>query len=420
MFDGPRAYGAIPALPSRRSVSRSRGTRACDDGGVIGGSSVQLGRLFGIRIGASPSWFLFLFLMIYFLSGWFGDVLDGSETQAYLVAVVGAFFFFGSLVLHELGHALVARRNGIEIQGIDLWFFGGLAKLSRDSRTPGEEFRIAAAGPAVTLLICAVCAGVALGLSRAGEFVDNIEFTGSSTSPTLALASWLFTVNAFLFVFNMVPAFPLDGGRIARAAAWKISGDKNRGTKFSARLGQGFSYLLMGGGIALGLATDDWINGIWLLVLGWFLGQAATGAIATSEFSERIDGVTVADLMDPEPVVLPADTLTLRAQEDFFLRYGWNWFPVTDPASGRFLGVLPQERVDGAVAAGQPALAVNEVLDGDPSEYRVARDEPLEALLGSEPLRRLGALMVVDADDRLCGVVTIQQVRRALGAAAAS
>lgn len=385
---------------------------------MIGASSIQLGRILGIRIGASPSWFLFLFLMIYFLSGWFGDVLDGSDTQAYVVAVIGAALFFSSLVLHELGHAVVARRNGIGIEGIDLWFFGGLAKLSRDSRTPGEEFRIAAAGPAVTLLVCAVCAGFGLGLSQAGEFVDNVEFDTTSTSPALALASWLFTVNAFLFAFNMVPAFPLDGGRIARAAAWRLTGDKNRGTRFSARLGQGFSFLLIGVGIVLAFTIDP-INGVWLMVLGWFLGQAATGAVASSEFSERIDGVTVGDLMDHEPVVLPSDTPTLRAQEDFFLRYGWAWFPVTDPDSGRFLGILSRERVDGAVEAGRPALPVAEVLDGDPDEFRVRRDEPLEALLASEPLRRLGALMVVDGEDRLCGVVTIQQVRRALGAAAA-
>jgi len=383
---------------------------------VIGTSSVQLGRLFGIRIGASPSWFLFLFLMIYFLSGQFQDVLGGSDTEAYLVAVSGALLFFVSLVAHELGHALVARRSGISVVGIDLWFFGGLAKLSRDSRTPGEEFRIAGAGPAVTLLVCLLCLAFGFGLSRADEFFDNVTFAETSTTPALALASWLFTVNAFLFVFNMVPAFPLDGGRLARAAAWKVTGDKNRGTRFSARLGQGFSFLLIGGGALLAFTSDP-INGVWLMVLGWFLGQAATGAVATSDFAERIDGVTVADLMDSEPVTLPSDTTTLRAQEDFYLRYGWSWFPVVEPGTGRFLGILPTERVDGAVAAGQPALPVAEVLDGDPGEYRVRDDEPLETLLASEPLRRLGALMVVDAEERLRGVVTMQQVRRALGAA---
>src|SRR3954454_8189540 len=122
-----------------------------------GGGSVQLARIMGIRIGASPSWFLVLFLMIYLLSGYFGDVLDVPDTGAYAVAVAAAMLFFTSLVLHELGHALVARRNGIGTSGIDLWFFGGLARLTRDPASPGEEFRAAAAGPAVTALIVAAC-----------------------------------------------------------------------------------------------------------------------------------------------------------------------------------------------------------------------------------------------------------------------
>lgn len=383
---------------------------------MIGSSSIQLGRLFGIRIGASPSWFLFLFLMIYFLSGQFRDVLGGSETQAYVVAVCGALLFFVSLVIHELGHALVARRNGIGIEGIELWFFGGLARMSRPSRTPGEEFRVAAAGLLATLLVCFACLAFGFGLSRSEEFFDNVVFSETDTTPALALASWLFTINAFLFAFNAIPAFPLDGGRLALAAAWRITGDKHRGTRFSARIGQGFSFLLIGGGALLAFTTDPF-NGVWLMVLGWFLGQGATSAVAHSDFAERIDGVTVADLMDSDPVTLPADTEMLRAQEDFYLRYGWDWFAVVDPTDGRYLGILPRARVDGAVAAGQPALPVREVLDDDPATFRVRDDEPLEDLLGSVPLRQLGALMVVDAEERLRGVVTMQQVRRALGAA---
>src|SRR5215210_4487470 len=123
-----------------------------------GGGSIQLGRIFGIRIGASPSWFVVLFIMIFALSGYFSDTLrDSSSTTAYLVAVTGAALFFVSLVLHELGHALVARRSGIGISGIDLWFFGGLAKMTRDTASPGEELRVAAAGPLVTLVIVAAC-----------------------------------------------------------------------------------------------------------------------------------------------------------------------------------------------------------------------------------------------------------------------
>ncbi|MEA2247901.1 MAG: hypothetical protein QOH46_2430 [Solirubrobacteraceae bacterium] len=381
------------------------------------GRSIQLARIFGIRIGASPSWFFVLFLMIYWLSGYFREELVGySDTTAYVVAVAGAMLFFVSLVLHELGHALVAKRNGIGISGIDLWFFGGLAKMTRDTRSPGEEFRVAAAGPAVTLTIVALCVLVSFIASRTGAFLDSATLAVTATTPALALLGWLALVNAFLFVFNMVPAFPLDGGRIARAIAWKVTNDRNRGTRFSARLGQGFGYLLMGFGVYLVL-QDDPISGVWMLVLGWFLAQAARGAVVTSRFSERLEGVTVADVMDNQPVTVPGETTVGDAQHEFFLRYRWPWFPVVD-ATGRFLGILREESVEGAVSEGRPALPVRDVLDPSADgEAFVRRDVPIDELLGSEPLRRLGALMVVDGEQRLCGVVTLDQVRRALAAA---
>jgi Zn-dependent protease len=380
----------------------------------MGTGSIQLARIFGIRIGASPSWFVVLFILIIGLSSSYTDRY--SDTTAYSVAVASAALFFISLTLHELGHALVARRNGIGIAGIDLWFFGGIAKLSRDSASPAEEFRVAAAGPAVTLLIVVVCTAIGVAVAGGDEFLDAVQLT-SDPSPWLALLGWLALVNAFLFVFNLVPAFPLDGGRIARAAAWKVTGDRNRGTRFSARLGQGFSYLLIGGGIYL-LIQSDPFSGLWFIVLGWFLGQAATGAVASSRFSERLDGVTVADVMDTQPVWVPGDTTVLQAQDEFFLRYRWPWFPVADPVSGRFLGLLRQERVEGAVEDGRPAIAVAEVVDARADEeFSVHDDTPIEQLLGSEPLRSLGALMVVDREDRLRGVVTLEQVRRALAAA---
>jgi Zn-dependent protease len=381
---------------------------------AMGTRSIQLARIFGIRIGASPSWFVVLFILILGLSSSYTDRY--TDTTAYSVAVASAALFFVSLTLHELGHALIARRHGIEIAGIDLWFFGGIAKLSRDSTSPGEEFKIAAAGPAVTLLIVIACTVFGTAISSSDEFLDAVRLT-SDPSPGLALLGWLALVNSFLFVFNLVPAFPLDGGRIARAVAWKITGDRNRATRFSARLGQTFSYVLIGGGVYLLIQSDPY-SGLWFIILGWFLGQAATGAVASSRFSERLEGVTVADVMDTQPVWVPGDTTVLQAQDEFFLRYRWPWFPVADPASGRFLGLLRQERVDGAVQDGRPATAVADVVDARADEaFRVYDNTPIEQLLGSEGLRSLGALMVVDDDDRLAGVVTLEQVRRALSAA---
>jgi Zn-dependent protease len=380
------------------------------------GTSIQLARIFGIRIGASPSWFVILFVFIYVLSGYFQDAVGGSDTTGYLVAVAAVLAFFVSLVLHELGHALVARRLGIGISGIDLWFFGGIAKMTRDTGSPGQEFKIAIAGPLVTLAVVGLCVGLSALLAH-GDALDVARFSDEAdTSPTLALLGFLASINALLFAFNMLPAFPLDGGRVARAAVWRITGDRGRATRAAARVGEGFAYLLIGLGIYLA-ATGDVIDGVYAAVLGWFLAQAARGAVASSAFTDRIEGITVADIMDAEPVAMPADLPLSRAQDEFFLRYRWDWFPVVD-ADGRFVGIVREARVEEEVAAGRPALAVAEVVEArEADNWRVRDDRPLESLLGDEHLRAQGALMAVDADGVLRGVVTIEQVRRALTAA---
>lgn len=381
----------------------------------VGAGSIQLARLFGIRIGASPSWFIVLFFMIYELSGLFDDALTGSANTAYAIAVAGALLFFVSLVLHELGHAIVARRNGIRVTRIDLWFFGGLARLTREPRSPGEDFRISAAGPAVTLAIFALCCAALLA-SGVPDLASAITMSFDHVSPATGLLAWLAGVNLVVLLFNLIPAYPLDGSRIARALVWRVTGDPNRGKRVSARLGQLLAYGLMASG-AYFLVRGDGFGGVWFVLLGWFFAQAARGEIISSRFSERLDGVTVADVMDAEPVTVPDELSVLAAQDEFFLRYRLPWFPVVDGV-GRFIGIVRRESVDGAMDEGRPALTVGEVLDGEVDTGSVVRGEtPIEQLLGSEALRRFGALMVVDAESRLCGVVTLDHVRRALAAA---
>ncbi len=380
---------------------------------MLGGSSIKLATILGIRVGVNVSWFLILFLAIFWLQGSFADALDDDQL-GFIVAVLTALGFFGSILLHEFGHALVARREGIEVSGIDLFFFGGVMKMSRDTTTPGQEFRIAVAGPAVTLLIVIVGGLACIALIGPDTFwsaarLDGVDITG----PFELWLSFLVSTNVLLLVFNLVPAFPLDGGRIARAAAWKVTGNRAKATRLSAYLGQGFAALLIAWGVYVLLARDDSVGGLWAIVLGYLLGSSARAAIAQSAFTERLEGVTVADIMDAEPVAIPAELPVTRAWEDFFLRYqGWPWFAVVE-SDGRYAGLAHRAAVEHAAhSEGEQGVLVGDVAAG--RDDHVRDDAPLEALLASEPLRRLGALMAVDAEGRLRGVVTVEQVTRAL------
>ena len=372
----------------------------------------QLARVFGIRIGVSISWFFVLFLMILYLSEYFSEIIAGSKTTAYVIAVAGALGYFVSLILHELGHALMARRLGIAIAGIDLWFFGGLSQMRREPATPGEEFKIAAAGPAVTLLLFLICVGVGSAIAS-GHTLTDVALTreGFSTSPGLALAGWLAFVNAILFIFNIVPAFPLDGGRIARAAIWRRTGDRNRATQATGRAGQGLAVALGLLGLLSFASTQSSLD-LLTMLLAYFLFQAASAAVVQGAVGRRIQNIRVADIMDREPVTIPAEASLLDAQEQFFMRYRWPWFVVVDPTR-RFLGVVRQQRVETEIAAGRPALPVTDVLEPD-LPVQIGEEAPLESLLGSEGLGRLGAMVAVDSDGILQGVVTLAQVRRAL------
>jgi Zn-dependent protease len=379
-------------------------------------STVTLFHVRGIRIGVDYSWFFVLFLIILWLSSFYRSVLDAANSDAapYLLALASALAFFASILLHELGHAFVALRRGIGISEITLWMFGGVARMTRDSDSPGTEFKVAIGGPIVTLAIALACVGVGIAAAGSDEFWRAMRVEeGADTSGILALIAWLASINLLVLVFNLIPAFPLDGGRIARAIAWRVSGDRNRATRTAARLGQAFSYLFIGVGILL-FIEGDVIGGIWLGLIGFILGQSARGAVLQTEFASRIEGIRVADVMDAEPVAIPEDASVERALDEYFLRYRWPWFPVVDAAQ-RFRGLIERGAADAVPEVSRASSVVRDVFEADSSgTLRVRDDEPLESLLGNDALRRLGALMAVDADGRLLGVITADQVGRAL------
>ena len=378
--------------------------------------SLPLLRIFGIRVGVNPSWFLILFVVIFVLWDSLSDTLDASDTTVYVVAVVAAASFFASIVAHELGHALAARREGISVEGIDLFLFGGVMKMSRDTDSPGAEFRVAVAGPLVTFLLIVLSTAAAVLLAGADSFWDAARLSATAdATPAEVVVSLLVSMNLLLLVFNLVPAFPLDGGRIARAAAWKLTGDRNKATRFAATIGIGFGWLLILGGLALVVLVEGAVfDGIWFAALGWLLASAARGTLAQTRFTEQLAGITVADVMDSEPVTIAAATPVARAYEEFFLRYqGWEWFAVVED-DGRYAGLAHRRAVEHAALEEGGQMAIRDVAAPGAAEGQVPADAPLEALLASEPLRRMGALRAVDADGRLRGVVTFEQVTRAL------
>jgi Zn-dependent protease len=376
--------------------------------------SIKLMSISGIRIGVDGSWFFMLFLLIFLLSGSFRDALHSSDDVAYLTTVVTVLLFFASLIVHELGHAIAARREGIQVNRIELFLFGGTTYMSRESRTPGEEFRIAVAGPLGTLLFVLICLGVDIALVGTHRLVHAALLDGTvQITPALLALSWLLLMNILILAFNLVPAYPLDGGRIARALIWRITSDKLRGTRTAARIGEGFAFLL--GAFGLFLALDgSGFEGIWLILLAFMVWQSARMALNGTAAASRVQGVRVADIMDHEPIVVRGTSTVEQALNDVFLRYQTDWLPVID-GDRRFIGIARRERAEELVDSGNGSDTVGSILEpGDMRELQIDETRPLTDVLMLEALGRLGAIVAVDEDGMLSGMVTIDQVRRVL------
>jgi Zn-dependent protease len=390
---------------------------------MLGGGSITLFHVRGIRIAVDWSWFFVLFLFIFWLSQFYGEVLDepSTGTASFALALVSTLGFFGAIVLHELGHAMAARRNGIGISSIQLWIFGGVARMDRESDSPSTEFEVAIAGPLVTLAIVVVL--MLAGILAAGwsdfshAFWLALSFrTDQGVSGVVAMFAWLAAINAFVLVFNLLPAFPMDGGRLARAIAWWRTGDRTSATRFAAGLGRAFAYLFIGGGLLL-VGTGDVFGGVWLVLIGMVINGSARAATMQTAISGRIDGLRVYDVMDREPVAIPGELNVEEALDQYFLRYRWPWFPVVD-AAHRFLGLLVRDRADEVPEVSRSTALVADLLEREDGAFQIRDDAPLDSLLGNQNLRRFGALMAVDADGRLSGVITAEQVGRALRDAA--
>jgi len=374
--------------------------------------SIPLGRIAGIRIGAHPSWLVVLVVTINGLSGYFQNRLGVSAETALAVTAVAVLLFEVSIVLHELGHALVARRLGVGIVGIDLWFFGGVARLAGGMRSPSAEFKMVGAGPAVSLAIAVVCATLAARLGGVGFFDVFGLGAVDGGSATVFVLSYLATVNAAMFAFNLLPIYPLDGGQLTHALIWKLTGERLRAIRVAGHIAMGGAGLMVAFGIFL-LTGGTAFIGFYVVAIGALLFREARSIVASMAFTERIDSLTAVDVMDARPVrlALPSTATVLQARDEYFAPHGWTYFPVVDEHK-RLLGVVTGERVEAEIAAGRSGVEVGALVDaGKDERWCVRPGRSLESLLWDDDLRTQGSLLAVGADGVLRGVVTAEAVR---------
>jgi Zn-dependent protease/CBS domain-containing protein len=360
--------------------------------------SFTLGRVSGISIGVNWSWLVVFALIVWTLAtGIFPSTNPGLEDGTYVgMALVAALLFFASLLLHELGHALEARREGMEIEGITLWLFGGVAKFKGMFPSAGAEFRIAIAGPLVSLVLGLVFLAVALAVGNPAE-VDGV-------------AAWLGYINLALLAFNLLPALPLDGGRVLRSALWQARGDFGWATRVAAAIGRGMGYLFIGGGIAL-LIFLNAFSGAWLAFVGWFLLQAAGAEDRYLTTRQALRGLRVRDLMVRDPVSTHPDLTLAQFMDDVVWNRRFTTYPVTE--DGRAVGLLPFRCVAEVPRSEWERKTVRDcMLPLDQVPVVREDDELIDAAAGlsEDELRRA---LVLDGK-RLVGLLSVTDVARAL------
>jgi Zn-dependent protease len=361
--------------------------------------SYPLGRIFGIKVGVNWSVLLLLALIIWSLStSWFPESNPGLGDDTYFVmAVVTAFGFFGSILLHELGHAVQATRDGMTIDGITLWLFGGVARFTGMFPTAGAEFRIALAGPLVSL---GLGAGF-LGITRVPGLPSSID----------GVCFYLGYINTALLLFNLLPALPLDGGRILRAGLWQWRGDLYAATRFAAAAGRVLAIGMIGLGIAMFVFTGSGIDGLWLAVIGWFVYQAA-GAEARMLTPPAISA-RVGDVLVRDPVTAPADLPLDRFVERTVWDHRHEAYPVVE--DDRVVGLLELRRLAEVPREDWPATRVADLMT--PLERVPELREDQDVMEAVDVLRAANTAhgLVLDGQ-RLLGMLSLSDVARALNA----
>jgi Zn-dependent protease/CBS domain-containing protein len=357
--------------------------------------SIQVARVLGIPVYVHFSWFVIFGLIAWTLAtGYFPQHYPNLPVTSYWAkGLVASLLFFVSILLHELGHSLVARKSGIGIRSITLFIFGGVARLEKDPPDGRAELRMAAAGPAVSLALSALFLGAGM-LARPGGTV-------------WAVAHYLAMINLVVAVFNLVPAFPLDGGRLLRGALWKSMG-KTRATRLAARSGTLFAYFLIMSGV-ISMLRGAGISGMWYVLIGWFLKDAAAGAYQSARVDEALLGVTAADAMFRDVATLPADVSLAEAAHDYFLHTGYGAYPVV--RGDAVVGLLSRRDILKVPAEERDRTSVQSAMTPLGDRVVVPPGAPLLRAMAKMAESGLGRVLVMEGG-RLVGLLTMGSVLR--------
>jgi Zn-dependent protease len=352
--------------------------------------NIKLGRIFGIPVGLHASWFLIFGLVTWSLAlGYFPAEYPALSPAAYwLLGALTSILFFGSVLLHELGHSLVALRNGIAVRGITLFIFGGVAQIGQEPDTPGAEFRIAIAGP-LTSLGLALLFGALWLLDRPIPYL---------AAPTM----WLARINLILAAFNLIPGFPLDGGRVLRAIVWQITGSFQRANQVASISGQVVAAGFIGVGVFIVLG-GNLFNGLWLIFIGWFLQNAAAATYAQAGLKEQLRGITVGQLMTRDHPRVSTGASLQEVIEDQILASGQRCFLVVD--DGHLVGVLSLRDVAAVPKAERGSTTVAQAMVPWERLSRVSPDTELMDALQEMDDRQVAQLPVV-VGDRVLGMIS--------------
>ena len=372
------------------------------------GNGIRISRILGVQITLHPSWFVIAVLLTYLMAagqlpatnpGW-------SDGLYWVVGATISLLFFGSVLAHELSHALVARRFGMRVKDITLFIFGGAASLEGDAQRPRDEALIAAAGPLTSLAIGAALLGVNLVLGQ----------------PQLAaIVGWLGIINITLGFFNLIPGFPMDGGRILRAVLWKLRGDRNAATRNAAVIGRLFGYLLIGVGVYLIFQGSSPFNGVWLALIGWFLSNAAESTVAQLSVEHALHGIKVRDVMESDPPSVSPNETVADLVNERLIRGGHRSYVVSH-ADGGLAGIVTLSDVRRMPRENWEAARVTDIMTRYADLATIGPDSELEAALKLLQAREVNQLPVVTDEGRTvvgmltrAGILRLIEARMRLG-----